>query len=314
MRKLLYLIFIIYASLHAENIQMSITPQCTAYMNNLEVHIKKRYNVNIYGMKFNLRNSAYQLNNSKRTLSLYKSNEDVDKFIDVGIKRYAISDNLEVYTATGTKKGFGFPTFALPETNYFDFAVSNLGDCGLFSESCNSFPVSIFDDFLKSDTLTVDIRSGDYDLEHDHYNSQSSSTKRYHTTSYNIQNYKEEWAEAKNKCIQQINPEKKQARLEIFYIYAAITISLIIGILIVWFIIKFIKRKTLQFKKSRREDRIRKIAEEESIKASVNQSVSRSNDEELKDLQNLINNAVSKGDSETAEALLKILRKKENLK
>lgn len=39
-----------------------------------------------------------------------------------------------------------------------------------------------------------------------------------------------------------------------------------------------------------------------------------SKDEELKDLQDLINKAVAKGDSETAQALLKILENKKGVK
>jgi len=37
-----------------------------------------------------------------------------------------------------------------------------------------------------------------------------------------------------------------------------------------------------------------------------------SSDEELQDLQKLINKAIAKGDSDTAQALLKILEKKKN--
>ncbi len=103
-----------------------------------------------------------------------------------------------------------------------------------------------------------------------------------------------------------------------FATYIAI-IFLIIGYFIMRRILLYLehklakaKEKLEEFKKQRAEDKVREIAEEESIRASVKKSIDSSDNEELEDLQNLINKAVAKGDSETAQALLKILNSKKD--
>lgn len=99
------------------------------------------------------------------------------------------------------------------------------------------------------------------------------------------------------------------------------TVLLIIGILIALFIayktIKYFiyKTKSLASSTSERlhEYRVQKIAEDEAIRATVNKAV-KDNDGELDQLQNLVNNAVAKGDTETAKALLEILEKQKQTK
>ena len=66
-------------------------------------------------------------------------------------------------------------------------------------------------------------------------------------------------------------------------------------------------KKTQEIKTQLHEHKVRKIAEEESIRSNVQQSFENADEKDLEDLQDLINKAVAKGDSETAQALLKIL-------
>ncbi|QOY50998.1 hypothetical protein [Candidatus Sulfurimonas baltica] len=91
-------------------------------------------------------------------------------------------------------------------------------------------------------------------------------------------------------------------------------ILLIIGYFTVKKLLLFIYRKvvakTQEYKRKIYEYKIKTIAEEESIRVSVKKSMDNSEDES--DLQNLINKAVASGDSETAQALLKILNSKKN--
>jgi hypothetical protein len=94
---------------------------------------------------------------------------------------------------------------------------------------------------------------------------------------------------------------------------AMIVIGGIISIVIAFFILKFIIKKVRQSvsdvsKKAGdklHEYRVQKIAEDEAIRATVKKSMENSND--TSELQELINKAVAKGDTETAQALLSIL-------
>ena len=91
----------------------------------------------------------------------------------------------------------------------------------------------------------------------------------------------------------------------------------IFGIYILFLIIRGIIRKSKKMATTASERiheyRIQKIAEDEAIRTTVNKAV-RENDDELDKLQNLINNAVAKGDTETAKALLEILEKQKQKK
>ena len=73
---------------------------------------------------------------------------------------------------------------------------------------------------------------------------------------------------------------------------------------------KYAKNKKKELVKDMEDRKVRKIAEEESIRESVKKSMSKAEDDELTKLQDLINSAVAKGDSETAQTLLELLNKK----
>lgn len=125
------------------------------------------------------------------------------------------------------------------------------------------------------------------------------------------------WRNAKQACQVQIEGDKTFIYLQRFGILIGILIALYILFRIGKVLLIFTKRKIAngkekigELKKERAHKRIRDIAEEESIRANVKKTIDDSEDDELEDLQNLINKAVAKGDSETAKALLKILNKK----
>lgn len=132
-------------------------------------------------------------------------------------------------------------------------------------------------------------------------------------------NHRTTWHNAHEQCLQQIDDDKQQIFIEQLLILIGILIGLIILFFMLRALIRFIKRKAEVVKvkakereKETAERKIRNIAEEESIRASVRKSIDESNDNDLDDLQNLINKAVANGDSETAQALLKILNSKKN--
>lgn len=57
--------------------------------------------------------------------------------------------------------------------------------------------------------------------------------------------------------------------------------------------------------------KVQKIAEDEAIRATVNKAVNEDT-EDGKELQELINKAVAKGDTETAQSLLAILERRKD--
>ena len=71
-----------------------------------------------------------------------------------------------------------------------------------------------------------------------------------------------------------------------------------------------IKTKKLETKREKKEEKIRELVEEEAIKASVQKSIKNSDEEDMILLQEMINKAIAKGDTETAQALLKVLNSK----
>lgn len=136
---------------------------------------------------------------------------------------------------------------------------------------------------------------------------------------YDIINAKEEWTKSVNNCLEQIEKDRKEIYTKWLVSLVAIIFAIIIAIRIIKALIKISKNKISQGKnklkeieKQKEEKRVRKIAEEESIRASVKKSIDESKNDDLEELQNLINKAVEKGDSETAQALLKILNSKQD--
>ena len=119
------------------------------------------------------------------------------------------------------------------------------------------------------------------------------------------------------KCQEQISNDKTKLNIKYILIILGVMLGLYVLFLIVKAIKQFIQNKTalaknklIELKKSKEEKRIRDIAEEESIRSSVKKSFENSNKNDTQDLQDLINKAVADGDSETAQALLKILNSK----
>lgn len=147
----------------------------------------------------------------------------------------------------------------------------------------------------------------------------TKNVTKYKNTYFNIKLSQNEWTNAKSTCMKQVSNDKLELNIK----YITIIIAILFGLFIVYIILKNIKKfiikkisigkeKLIDIKKEKEEQRIRNIAEDESIRASVKKTMLNSSEEELQDLQKLINNAISKGDSETAQVLLKILEKKKN--
>lgn len=125
---------------------------------------------------------------------------------------------------------------------------------------------------------------------------------------------------ALSQCSSQINKDKNALNKEYFGILFGIIVGLIIAFLLLKKIFKISKdnapiaaKKYKDTVKKHKEEKhakkVRDIAEEESIKASIKKSINNSDEVELEDLQDVINDALSKGDTATAQALLKILNK-----
>jgi len=142
---------------------------------------------------------------------------------------------------------------------------------------------------------------------------------------FNIINYKEAWKNAQIDCQEQIDDAELKHTLKvigtlILYLIGFIFIAYILSIVInkvgnysekkVVDIKQKIVLSKEKFQEELKAKKIRKIVEEESIRASIRKSMDNSEEDELEDLQNLINKAVASGDSETAQALLKILNSK----
>jgi hypothetical protein len=91
-----------------------------------------------------------------------------------------------------------------------------------------------------------------------------------------------------------------------------IIIGSIVGVLILFLIIRTLYQQAKKVYKGTSKRihayRVQKISEDEAIRTTVNKAIME-NDDEYTKLQNLINNAVAKGDTETAKALLEILEK-----
>ncbi|MCK5538178.1 MAG: hypothetical protein KAI79_15230 [Bacteroidales bacterium] len=137
----------------------------------------------------------------------------------------------------------------------------------------------------------------------------------------------DELENALTQCATQINTDKNTLKIK----YFAILFGILIGLFILFFILKKLikvskekapeaadkykstvkkyKSTVQKFKDEKHAQKVRDIAEEESIRTSVKKSINDSDKNELEDLQDVINDALAKGDTATAQALLKILNK-----
>lgn len=141
----------------------------------------------------------------------------------------------------------------------------------------------------------------------------------YETIDYNVRNGHRAWENAQNQCQSKIAKDKQIIMIKRILVIIGILVGLYITFLIIKKVKNLIRIKIAQGKeklkdieKQKAEKRIRDIAEEESIRSSIKKSIDESKDDDLEELQNLINKAVAKGDSDTAQALLKILNNKKN--
>lgn len=114
---------------------------------------------------------------------------------------------------------------------------------------------------------------------------------------------REQSTKSYQKCMQKITNDKNERYFKNGLIF--------IGILAVIFqTYELIKKEASKVNDKYNSYKIRKIAEEELIRSGVKKSFESSSENDTQDLQDLINKAVADGDSETAQALLKILNSK----
>ncbi len=113
-----------------------------------------------------------------------------------------------------------------------------------------------------------------------------------------------------NKCMEEIASDKNERYIKTALIFVGLLIGLFIAYKLITKLYKRLKKEATKTVDKYNSYKIRKIAEEESIRSSVKKSFDGSDDKDKQDLQDLINKAVAKGDSETAQALLKILNSK----
>lgn len=102
----------------------------------------------------------------------------------------------------------------------------------------------------------------------------------------------------------------------------AIVLGAILGLGVLLLVLRFIyeilkskaielKVKAVELQQRAHEYKVQKIAEDEAIRATVKKAIENDIDE-AKELQELINKAVAKGDTETAQSLLAILERQKN--
>lgn len=114
--------------------------------------------------------------------------------------------------------------------------------------------------------------------------------------------------EIENECNQSIENEKKQVIIIRIILFFIIFVLMIFAYKMIKKILNKTKKTISSFNEKLHESKVRRISEDEAIRSTVKKSIDESDD--LSELQNLINKAVSKGDNETAKALLEILEKK----
>jgi len=111
-------------------------------------------------------------------------------------------------------------------------------------------------------------------------------------------------------CMQSIANDKNERYIKTALIVIGIIIGLFIAYKSIIKLYKKLKEEAIKANNKYNSYKVRKIAEEESIRSSVKKSFNDSDDKDKQDLQDLINKAIANGDSETAQALLKVLNSK----
>lgn len=113
-------------------------------------------------------------------------------------------------------------------------------------------------------------------------------------------------------CMRQIKSDRQERYANNSLVILGVLLFLLIAYTLTKIILRKVKSGILKANDKYNSFKIRKIAEEESIRSSVKKSFENSDEDDIKSLQDLINKAVSDGDTQTAKALLKILNSKKN--
>jgi hypothetical protein len=137
--------------------------------------------------------------------------------------------------------------------------------------------------------------------------------KSIHTVTYDIK-----FIESFEKVVKEFEQEyKSSVRWNIFWVTLAYILFIIILYKILKAVIPKIYHKTKQsvneLQKKKQENKRKKIEEDEIIRANIKKTINDEQKNEIEGLQEIINNALAKGDTETAQALLKILNNKKEI-
>lgn len=344
MKKILLVISLFFSvGLYANqnNLTMSINANCRAYMSNIfKSNESEHYSVTISNdiKPFDTKDVVYQLRSDSSTLQLYK--EESDSLNGFYFMRQNSKKPVEKLEFKNTEESITPNRFKAYVNGYIlDFS---LNEYFMISDAVN---INTFDTFLQTKKLTLDIKKkitttqqvkeeippsyfDGYTMINGKYTVVTPKKKyqyidkkfiTFKTTHFNIIDYDEAWKNAKEECSRQIDNDNQEILIKQIGATIGIVILLYIVYRLIRKLIKYAKAKAVvgkekleEYKKKKEEGKVRKIAEEESIRATVQKSINKSEDDELEALQELINKAVAKGDSETAKSLLKILNSKKD--
>lgn len=143
----------------------------------------------------------------------------------------------------------------------------------------------------------------------DVYNLEKSETP--YVKEYQIVYDKNLLQKVKEKCESSINSQKRSLISKDISIILASLFGLWIVIMFIYGIYTRAKIKASELKIRAHEYKVQKIAEDEAIRATVKKAIENDIDE-AKELQELINKVVAKGDTETAQSLLAILERRKD--
>jgi hypothetical protein len=290
MNKVFYFIFyfiVYFQSIHAENnpiIILHFNSNCWADTNPFEAsYIHENFNIEIENESVlnvtNIQkvitlisdNNQFVMENTKEYASYY-GNQPIGIFDKNEIEKIAKSKSLKLLVE--------YKTIVKKKVKIFDLGM---------------------DSFFNRKTGMVEIHKKQDKYE---YRNETIDKKDY----YPVKIDNKEIENVITKCQVSVKADKGLKHTKEIWII----IGSIVGVLILFLIIRTLYQQAKKVYKGTSKRihayRVQKISEDEAIRTTVNKAIME-NDDEYTKLQNLINNAVAKGDTETAKALLEILEK-----
>lgn len=257
-------------------------------------------------------------------LSLMNEDNDIFIFGTYGIESFSANS-----TDTNVEKlyniGLGDIVFSRKPPDYFNnsllklFSSHNLFFVAEFKKF-EGIPKKVKKEVFRLHTQSFDLPKYDYksgkyiftkpkkeyrdgiDIE----NIETNVINRYRVTLD-----KDAFQKIQEKCEASINSQKRSLISKDISIILASLFGLWIVVMFIYGIYTRAKIKASELKIRAHEYKVQKIAEDEAIRATVKKAIENDIDE-AKELQELINKAVAKGDTETAQSLLAILKRRKD--